>query len=153
MASSIEDVVRDSVETQTNYIDDEVVRQKVGELRGDLNQLNINNAYLRSGLQTQGDKLLTMKDYQAVLSSTMSEFLGTMSELRKKILEHRKESRQFDQEIGSLREEKGWLSLLFRFIYLFIYFWRTSGTVCNWTRNFSIAKITDANKKGKLLKM
>lgn len=107
MASSIEDVVRDSVETQTNCIDDEVVRQKVGELRGDLNQLNINNAYLRSGLQTQGEKLLTMEDYQAVLSSTMSEFLGTMSELRKKILDYRKESRRVDQEIGSLREERG----------------------------------------------
>lgn len=107
MASSIEDVVRDSVETQTNCIDDEEVRQKVGELRGDLNQLNINNAYLRSGLQTQGEKLLTMEDYQAVLSSTMSEFLGTMSEIRKKILDYRKESRRVDQEIGSLREEKG----------------------------------------------
>lgn len=109
MASSIEDIARDPAETQTEQISDEEIRQRVEGLRENLTQLHRNNAYLCAGLQGREAKLARLGDYQTLLSSTMSEFLGTMSGIRKKILDYRREGAQVDQEIASLLEEKGQL--------------------------------------------
>ncbi|XP_061188233.1 trichohyalin-like [Saccostrea echinata] len=109
MACSIEDT-QDSIETQTDQIDDDEIRQKVGDLGVDLNQLRANNSYLLSGLQARESKLTQMKDCHSILSSSMSEFLGTMSELRKKILAYRTEGHRSDQEINRLQEEKAVLN-------------------------------------------
>ncbi|XP_022322853.2 uncharacterized protein LOC111124292 [Crassostrea virginica] len=106
MASSIEDIARDPAETQTEQINDEEIRQRVEGLRENLTQLHRNNAYLCAGLQGREAKLARLGDYQTLLSSTMSEFLGTMSGIRKKILDYRREGAQVDQEIASLLEEK-----------------------------------------------
>ncbi|XP_062593460.1 centromere-associated protein E-like isoform X2 [Saccostrea cucullata] len=109
MACSIEDT-QDSVDTQTDQIDDDEIRQKVGDLRVDLNQLRANNSYVLSGHQAREGKLTQMKDYHTILSSGMSEFLGTMSELRNKILAFRAEGHRADQEINRLQEEKAILN-------------------------------------------
>ena len=109
MASSIEDIARDPAETQTEQISDEEIRQRVEGLRENLTQLHRNNAYLCAGIQGREAKLARLGDYQTLLSSTMSEFLVTMSGIRKKILDYRREGAQVDQEIASLLEEKGQL--------------------------------------------
>lgn len=112
MACSIEETQTwDSVQTQTDQINDDEIRRVVDNIRQDLNQLGPNNAYLCNGLKSRSSKLSMMGDYHTSMSATMSEFSGTMSKLWEKIQEYRSEGYQLDHEIHGLQEEKGLLSI------------------------------------------